>query len=58
MNEEQRIKLEELIGDYEVAIIQTSLRLVDNLAEEAKTKAHKRITDHLDTIQGGATDNA
>ena len=58
MNEEQRIKLEELIGDYEVAIIQTTSPVARGLAEEAKTKAHKRITDHLDTIQGGATDNA
>jgi hypothetical protein len=55
MTEGQRVKLEGLIEDYEIAIVTLAIEPYPKWADthELKTKALKAITDHLDTIQGG-----
>tara|TARA_R110000765_G_scaffold285143_2_gene381808 strand:- start:674 stop:916 length:243 start_codon:yes stop_codon:yes gene_type:complete len=52
MTEKQRIKLEELINDFEVTVILAALPENRFLVRKERDKAHDRITDHLDTIQG------
>jgi len=54
MTEGQRVKLEQLIVEFEITVINTTLDLYPSnttLAQELRAKAHDRITDHLSTIQ-------
>lgn len=54
MTEGQRVKLEQLIVEFEITVINTTLDLYPSntiLAQELRVKAQDRITDHLDTIQ-------
>lgn len=54
MTEKQRVKLEELINEFEITVINTTLDLYPSntaLAHELRAKAHERILDHLDTFQ-------
>ena len=53
MTEGQRVKLEELIEDYETAVVTLAIEPYPKWADthELKTKALNAITDHLSTIQ-------
>jgi len=57
MTEGQRVKLEEYLDDFEVAVTVRTLCDHPNALEVAVKAANdhrERITDHLDTIQGVA----
>ena len=54
MSEEQRVKLEYLIENYEAACYTTCnvpKSMTYEMAQDNRRKALKAITDHLDTIQ-------
>ena len=61
MTEKQRIKLEELISEYEATCYTTCnvpKSMTYEMAQDNRRKALKTITDHLDTIQGVARGTA
>ncbi len=51
MTEEQRVRLEELILEFEQAVLQHDH---DSWSREQREKAYDRITNHLDLIQWSA----
>jgi hypothetical protein len=51
MTEEQRVKLENLITDFEVTVILAALPENRKLVRKERDKAHARITDYLTVIQ-------
>ena len=58
MTEEQRIKLEEFIFEFEQVVLLTTEHRDKVYTRRERNKAHDRITDHLDTIQGVARGTA
>ena len=55
MTEEQRVKLEELITDFEQVVrIAHGHGFSSEYIRNAREKAYDRITDHLDLIQWNA----
>jgi len=55
MTEEQRVKLEELISDFEQVVLLTyDHGFSSEYIRSAREKAYDRITDHLDSIQWNA----
>ena len=55
MTEKQRIKLEELIIDFEQVVLFTTEHRDKKYARKQRDLALKDITDHLDTIQRSET---
>ena len=51
MTEKQRIHLEELILEFEQIVLLTTEHRDKRYTHKERNKAHRRITDHLDTIQ-------
>ena len=56
MTEKQRIKLEELIIDFEQVVLFTTEHRDKKYARKQRDLALKDITDHLDLIQAEAND--
>jgi len=55
MTEEQRVKLEELISEFEqVVLLAHGHGFSREYSHSQREKAYDRITDHLDLIQWGA----
>ena len=53
MTEEQRVKLEELISDFEQVVL-LAHPSYQSWSRSEREKAYDRITDHLDMIQWSA----
>jgi|TARA_R110000824_G_scaffold124614_4_gene283318 hypothetical protein len=51
MTEKQRVKLEELITDFEVTVLIAALPINQKLVRKERDKAHDRITNYLTVIQ-------
>jgi hypothetical protein len=56
MTEEQRVKLEELISEFEQVVLLTErdASVDDKYGRSKRGKAHDRIANHLDLIQWSA----